>query len=150
MTCYKDCKDDYFTLKHQMTISWVYLRWEITDSAGKIIGSGSKLANQKEGYKVNETYKVPGGTYEVKYVIQGWVPCDEHGRPMHYCACRDDAGIGNREETISFTVNRNTQVPFRLPYCGHDRSKGYKTCSGGSSGFQPVDPDQGLVEPELP
>ena len=150
LTCYKDCKDDYFTLKHQMTISWVYLRWEITDSAGKIIGSGSKLANQKEGYKVNETYKVPGGTYEVKYVIQGWVPCDENGTPMHYCACRDDVGIGNREETISFTVNRNTQVPFRLPYCGHDGCKGYKTCSGGSTGFQPVDPDQGLVEPELP
>ena len=150
LTCYKDCKDDYFTLKHQMTISWVYLRWEITDSAGKIIGSGSKLANQKEGYKVNETYKVPGGTYEVKYVIQGWVPCDENGTPMHYYACRDDVGIGNREETISFTVNRNTQVPFRLPYCGHDGCKGYKTCSGGSTGFQPVDPDQGLVEPELP
>jgi len=133
-----------------MTIRWVYLRWEITDSAGKIIGSGSKLANQKEGYKVNETYKVPGGTYEVKYVIQGWVPCDENGTPMHYCACREGVGIGNREETISFTVNRNTQVPFRLPYCGHDGCKGYKTCSGGSIGSQPVDPDQGLVEPELP
>ena len=153
LTCYKDCKDDYFTLKHQMTISWVYLRWEITDSAGKIIGSGSKLANQKEGYKVNETYKVPGGTYEVKYTILGWVPCDEHGRPMNYCACSssdDLGGMAHGIETISFTVNSNTQVPFRLPYCGHGGCKGLKTCSGGSTGFQPVDPDQGLVEPELP
>ena len=153
LTCYKDCKDDYFTLKHKMTISWVYLRWEITDSAGKIIGSGSKLANQKEGYKVNETYKVPGGTYEVKYTILGWVPCDEHGRPMNYCACSssdDLGGMAHGIETISFTVNSNTQVPFRLPYCGHGGCKGLKTCSGGSTGFQPVDPDQGLVEPELP
>ena len=153
LTCYKDCKDDYFTLKHQMTISWVYLRWEITDSAGKIIGSGSKLANQKEGYKVNETYKVPGGTYEVKYTILGWVPCNDMGQPMHYCACSssdDLGGIANGIETISFTVNSNTQVPFRLPYCGHGGCKGLKTCSGGSTGFQPVDPDQGLVEPELP
>ena len=153
LTCYKDCEDDYFTLKHQMTISWVYLRWEITDSAGKIIGSGSKLANQKEGYKVNETYKVPGGTYEVKYTILGWVPCDEHGRPMNYCACSssdDLGGMAHGIETISFTVNSNTQVPFRLPYCGHGGCKGLKTCSGGSTGFQPVDPDQGLVEPELP
>ena len=153
LTCYKDCKDDYFTLKHQMTISWVYLKWEITDSAGKIIGSGNKLANQKEGYKVNETYKVPGGTYEVKYTILGWVPCDEHGRPMNYCACSssdDLGGMAHGIETISFTVNSNTQVPFRLPYCGHGGCKGLKTCSGGSTGFQPVDPDQGLVEPELP
>ena len=153
LTCYKDCKDDYFTLKHQMTISWVYLRWEITDSAGKIIGSGSKLANQKEGYKVNETYKVPSGTYEVKYTILGWVPCDEHGKPMNYCVCSssdDLGGMAHGIETISFTVNSNTQVPFRLPYCGHGGCKGLKTCSGGSTGFQPVDPDQGLVEPELP
>ena len=136
-----------------MTISWVYLRWEITDSAGKIIGSGSKLANQKEGYKVNETYKVPGGTYEVKYTILGWVPCDEHGRPMNYCACSssdDLGGMAHGIETISFTVNSNTKVPFRLPYCGHGGCKWLKTCSGGSTGFQPVDSDQGLVEPELP
>ncbi len=136
-----------------MTISWVYLRWEITDSAGKIIGSGSKLANQKEGYKVNETYKVPGGTYEVKYTILGWVPCNDMGQPMHYCACSssdDLGGMAHGIETISFTVNSNTQVPFRLPYCGHGGCKGLKTCSGGSTGFQPVDPDQGLVEPELP
>ena len=151
LTCYKDCKNDYFTLKHQMTISWVYLRWEITGPDGNVIGSGNKLANQKEGYKVNETYKVPGGTYKVTYTITGWVPCNDMGQPMHYCACADHTGTGRSQvETISFAVDRDTQVPFRLPYCGHDGCKGYKTCSGGSTGFQPVNPDEGLVEPELP
>ncbi len=134
-----------------MTISWVYLRWEITGPDGNVIGSGNKLANQKEGYKVNETYKVPGGTYKVTYTITGWVPCNDMGQPMHYCACADHTGTGRSQvETISFAVDRDTQVPFRLPYCGHDGCKGYKTCSGGSTGFQPVNPDEGLVEPELP
>ena len=140
-------------MKVDWKISWVYLHWEVTSNAtGEVIFSGSKLATEKEGYKVTGTYEVPAGEYTVETRITGWVPCDEKtGQPKHYCACSDRVGAGKSQiETHTFTVDReNSPVPLYVPYCGHDGCSG-TTCDGGSTGIRPVDPDTGLVEPTLP
>ena len=126
-------------MKVDWKISWIYLHWTVTsDATGEVIFSGSKLANQREGYNVTGTYQVPAGSYTVETRITGWVPCDEHGNPKHYCACADHVGTGyGTIETHSFTVDSaNTSVPLYVPYCGHDGCSG-QTCDGGSIGIRP-------------
>ena len=140
LTCYKDCKNSNYTLTHKMTLNMTYIRWTISDSSGNEIGSGSKLASNGS-VQINDTYTVPAGEYTVKYEALGWVPCDQNGRPKHYCACEDRTGTaGSPITTKTFTVNKNTVVPYVPPYCGHDGCTGYP-CKGGSGGIgiQPME-----------
>ncbi len=135
-----------------MRISMFYLEWSIQNSSGEIIDSGSLLANDRDGNEYEKTYQVPAGNYTVTYTAKGWVPCNEQGMPGYYCACKNESSeiMGGDRETLTFTVNKDgVNVPFRLPACGHAGCKSYP-CKGGSAGFQPVDPDTGLVEPTLP
>ena len=134
LTCYKDCKDSNYTLTHKMTLSMIYIRWSITDSSGKEIGSGSKLANNGS-VEINDTYTVPAGEYTVQYEAIGWVPCDQYGNPKNYCACEDRSGsAGSPITTKTFTVSGNTTVPYVQPYCGRDGCSTYP-CTGGSGGI---------------
>ena len=153
--CYKDCKASNYTLTHRMTLNKIYVDWSIKDSSGKVIGSGSELANVST-ISVNDTYTVSGGTYTVTYTVRGWVPCNKFGRPGYWCACQSsDLGTpGSVTKSRTFTVSGNTAVPVDLPSCGHYGCESYPCTDGsgsGGEGIKPVDPGGAdLIQPTLP